>query len=80
MNEDDDYIQSFVECDNCGRDTHMDDAVVAKPTTKERKSGNVTNYYCGEECARHHQSGPRKGMIGNPFEQLGWDVKKWGKD
>jgi hypothetical protein len=67
MNEDEDYIESMVECDNCGDDTHMNDAVVATPTSKERAAGAVTNYYCGEECARSHQSGARKGRIGNPF-------------
>ena len=67
MNEDDEYLESMVECDNCGKDTHMDDVIIATPTKKERGAGSVTNYYCGEECARNHQSGPRKGRIGNPF-------------
>ncbi len=67
----DDYLLSFAECDNCGEDVHVDDATVASPTDKERKSGfHVTNIYCGEDCARAHQSGPRKGRIGNPLGQI----------
>lgn len=65
--EDEDYLMSFVECDNCGNDVHMDDAIVIKP---ERYSDNtkvnpnhVTNYYCGDNCKEQHQSGPRQGRI-----------------
>lgn len=74
--DDEDYLSSFVECDNCGNDVHMDDAIAVNPTAKERKKGNVSNFYCGPTCRDLHQSSPRKGMIGNPFVQLGWDVEK----
>ena len=71
MEEDPDYLMSFVECDNCGKDTHMDNAIIVKPTPSERKQGNVTNYYCGEDCTRVHQAGPRKGKIGNGLHMDG---------
>ena len=65
--EDEDYLMSIVECDNCGNDVHMDDVKVVKP---ERYSDNtkvnpnhVTNYYCGDNCKEQHQSGERKGRI-----------------
>lgn len=62
--ESDEYLDSFVECDNCGDDVHMEDAKVVKPTEQGRKLGQATNFYCGPECQREHQSGPRKGRIG----------------
>ena len=71
--DEDDYLMSFVECDNCGQDTHMDDAIIVQPEQPKSVSGHVTNYYCGPVCRDLHQSGPRKGMIGNPFGQMGVD-------
>lgn len=74
--DEDEYLMSFVECDNCGQDTHMDDALTVKPEQPKSVSGHVTNYYCGPTCRDLHQSGDRKGMIGNPFVQTGWDPKE----
>lgn len=62
--EDDDYLDSFVECDHCGNDVHMDDARVVKPTQANRKKGHVTNFYCGPACENSHQNSARKGRIG----------------
>lgn len=76
MNDDeyDEWLMSFVECDNCGEDTNMNKAVVVHPTNKEREEkSSVTNYYCGPVCRDLHQSSSRKGMIGNPFVQMGLD-------
>jgi hypothetical protein len=69
--EDSDYLMSFVECDYCNNDVHMDDAIRVKPerysdgTQTSDLGDHVTNYYCGEDCKDRHQSGPRKGKIGN---------------
>lgn len=77
--DEDEYLMSFVECDNCGEDTHMDDAMIVSPTQKDRQeSSAVTNYYCGPVCRDLHQTGPRKGMIGNPFGQTGIDPSQIG--
>ena len=86
MDDDDDYLMSLVECDNCGQDTHMDDAIVVRPSAEFKKQHEdsafkpVTNYYCGPVCQELHQSGSRKGMIGNPFVQTGLDPSKMFKD
>jgi hypothetical protein len=87
--DNDEYLMSFVECDNCGQDTHMDDAIVVHPSAEFKKQHEdspfkpVTNYYCGPVCRDIHQSGSRKGMIGNPLGQIGVDpseVKNLFKD
>lgn len=62
--ESDDYLDSIVECDNCGDDVHMEDVRVVKPTEANRKQGHVTNYYCGPACQKEHQGSARKGRIG----------------
>lgn len=59
-------LESTVECDNCGTDVHMDDALYV--SANEMRGTNpdaFSNFYCGEDCMQEHQGGPWRGRIGN---------------
>jgi hypothetical protein len=61
----DDYeehsVFDYVECDNCGRDVHMDDAKHVRHDPSENLA-TTSNYYCGDECLV--EGIPRMGKIG----------------
>ena len=59
----DDSVFDYVECDNCGRDVHMDDAkMVHHDRNQEPNLATHTNYYCGDDCLV--KGIPRMGKIG----------------
>lgn len=62
----DDSVFDYVECDNCGRDVHMDDAKMVHHDPKENFATS-TNYYCGDDCLV--KGIPRMGKIGPEFGQ-----------
>jgi hypothetical protein len=59
----DEFLEQVVECDNCGRDVHMDDAFYVP--NDEKIGRGYSNFYCSEECQEEHQSGPWAGSIGS---------------